>query len=355
MENGGTSIRDGVLLYCASYMSWPPPERYRHLLPSVLLAGGFFVDVLTFRTLRTDVTFALLGGYALAAAGGVALGERGSGAMRKAMPMVVQFAFGALLSSAFLFYWFGGAVAASWPVMLIVVALMAFNEAFRRVFLRPSIQFGVFAFVLFSYFTLLFPYMLQSLSAWVFLLGGAVATGVSLLLAEIATRTNAAWRPLKRRFRLTAVCTYAAFVILYFLNVIPPIPLSIRDAGAYHDVSVRDGQYILRAEPEDFLSRLWPGQTLRLERGEDGRIFAYTAIYAPTDLSTTIVHAWQRYDGTAGRWTDAGRSTYATRGGRQEGYRGYSYRTIQTPGRWRVIVETVRGQELGRIHFKVVE
>src|SRR5689334_10235007 len=103
----------GVLLYCPRSMPVPFLERYRHLLPSVLLCGGFFVDVLTFRTLRTDVTFALLGGYALAAAAGVALGERGSGAWRKVVPMMVQFAFGALLSSAFLFYWFGGAVAAS--------------------------------------------------------------------------------------------------------------------------------------------------------------------------------------------------------------------------------------------------
>jgi len=336
-------------------MSHPFLDRYRHLLPSVLLAGGFFVDVLTFRTLRTDVTFALLGGYALAAAAGVALGERGSGAWRKVLPMVVQFAFGSLLSSAFLFYWFGGAVAASWPVMLIVVALMAFNEAFRHVFLRPSVQFGVFAFTFFSYCTLLFPYVLHSLSAWVFLLGGAVATVVSLLLAEIATRANAAWRPLARRFRLTAVCTFAAFISLYFLNVIPPIPLSIRDAGAYHDVTVRGGEYLLEAEPENLLSHLWPGQTLHLEQGGDGRIYAYTAIFAPTELSTTIVHAWQRYDETTKRWVDAGRSTYATRGGRQEGYRGYSYRTIQSAGRWRVIVETVRGQELGRISFTIVE
>jgi hypothetical protein len=336
-------------------MPQPFPERVRQLLPSVLLGGGFFVDVITFRTLRPGVTFALLGGYALAAAAGMALGERGTGTLRKVVPMVVQFAFGALLSSAFLFYWFGGAVAASWPVMLIVVALMAFNEGFRQAFLRPSVQFGVFAFTLFSYFTLLFPFMLQSLSVWVFLLGGAVATGVSLLLAEIVTRTNATWRPLAGRFRLTAVCTYATFITLYFLNVIPPIPLSIRDAGAYHDVTVRGGAYALQAEPEDLLSRLWPGQTLRLEQGGDGRIYAYSAIYAPTSLSTVIVHQWQRYDETARRWVDDQRAAYATRGGRQEGYRGYSYRTIQTPGRWRVVIETERGQELGRIHFKIVE
>src|SRR5688572_21694928 len=101
-------------------------QRLRHLFPSILLGGGFFLDVLTFRTLQPSVTFIILGVYAIAAAVGVVHGGRGTGRLHKAVPMVLQFTFGALLSSAFLFYWFGGSVAASWPVMLVAVALMAF-------------------------------------------------------------------------------------------------------------------------------------------------------------------------------------------------------------------------------------
>jgi hypothetical protein len=332
----------------------PSLQRFRHLVPSALLGGGFFLDVLTFRTLQPSVTFGILGVYALAAATGVVIGDRGSTPLRRAMPMVVQFTFGALLSSAFLFYWFGGAVAASWPVMLVVVVLAALNERFRRSFLHPVIQFGVFAFVFFSYCTLLFPFFLSSLSAWVFLIGGAAATVGSLIVAEVVARTDNARRPLLGRLRLIAVGIYVAFVALYFLNVIPPIPLSIRDAGAYHDVKV-SGQYVLQGEPENFFQKLWPGQTLHLEQDGDGRIYAYTAIFSPTNLSAVIVHHWQRYDDATGRWVDVGRSSYSTRGGREAGYRGYSYRTILDVGRWRVIVETERGQELGRLNFTVIK
>src|SRR5688572_22686083 len=282
------------------------------------------------------------------------IGDRGSTSLRRMMPMVVQFTFGALLSSAFLFYWFGGAVAASWPVMLVVVVLAALNERFRRAFLHPVIQFGVFAFVFFSYCTLLFPFLLHSLSAWVFLLGGAVATVGSLIVAEAIARTDKARRPLLGRLRLISGGIYGTFAALYFLNVIPPIPLSIRDAGVYHDVKA-NGEYVLQGESENFLQKLWPGQTLHLERNGDGRIYAYTAIFAPTNLSTVLVHHWQRYDDAAGREVDAGRSSYSTRGGREAGYRGYSYRTISDAGRWRVIVETERGQELGRLHVTVIE
>lgn len=330
-------------------------HRYRHLLPSVLLFGGFLVDLVTFRTLQLQAMLLLSGGYALAAAFGLALGERGAGPLRTAVPVVTRYAFGKLLCLAFLFYWFGGTIAASWPLLLAVAAIIAFSETFRHVFLRPAVQFGGFAFVLASYGTLLFPFLLRSIDPWAFLLGGAAATAVTLLLGEIVTRTDAARRPLAGTFRLIALGTYAVFASAYFLNVIPPIPLAIREAGAYHDVRVQGGEYLLASEPENFFARLWPGQTLHLEKDGDGRIYAYAAIFAPENLSTTIVHDWQRYDETTKRWVDAGRSTYEARGGRDDGYRGYSYRTIREPGRWRVIIETARGQELGRIRFTVIE
>ncbi len=330
-------------------------NRYRHLFPSVLLGGGFFIDIFTFRTLQPETTFAILGAYAFAAAVGVGLGESGAGPLRKVVPLMVQFTFGALLSAAFLFYWFGGSVAASWPVMLATVGLMAFNERFRHLFLRPAVQFGVFVFTFFSYCTLLFPYLLRSVSAVVFVLGGTVATVGSLVVAEVMARTDATRRPLLQLFRKIAVGTYAAFLALYFLNVIPPIPLSIRDAGIYNDVTVTGGEYVLEGATENVVQKLWPGQTVYLSDDTDGRIYAYTAIFAPTDLATTIVHRWQRYDEDAGRWVNAGMgSSYVTRGGRAEGYRGYSYRTIRDAGRWRVLIETVRGQELGRLWFTVV-
>jgi hypothetical protein len=40
-------------------------------------------------------------------------------------------------------------------------------------------------------------------------------------------------------------------------------------------------------------------------------------------------------------------------GGRQEGYRGYSFKTNVPAGKWRVFVETPRGQVLGRYEFNV--
>lgn len=41
-------------------------------------------------------------------------------------------------------------------------------------------------------------------------------------------------------------------------------------------------------------------------------------------------------------------------GGRDEGYRAVTKKTNFQPGFWRVQVETMGGQEIGRINFEVV-
>lgn len=40
-------------------------------------------------------------------------------------------------------------------------------------------------------------------------------------------------------------------------------------------------------------------------------------------------------------------------GGRSGGYRGYSEKDNPEPGKWRVTIETVEGQTIGRLNFKI--
>ena len=45
--------------------------------------------------------------------------------------------------------------------------------------------------------------------------------------------------------------------------------------------------------------------------------------------------------------------SFTLSGGRDEGYRGYSLTSNLAPGKWRVRMETERGQVMGRIGFTV--
>jgi len=160
-------------------------EKHQRLLVPGLLLLGFLVDVLTFRSLQMRTMFVLLGVHAVVATACIVL----RGRSRFVAPVLLQFSFGALLSSSLLFYWFSGALSASWPIMALLILLMASNEVFRHVFLRPDVQIGVYAFVLISYFTALFPFMFRSIGPWMFVLGGASGVMVALALVGFI-----AWR-----------------------------------------------------------------------------------------------------------------------------------------------------------------
>ncbi len=138
---------------------------------------------------------------------------------------------------------------------------------------------------------------------------------------------------------------------LYFLNIIPPIPLAIRDAGPYHEILRENGSYTMMSEDYSILDKLIPGKTLHIQDGS--RIYVYSSIFAPGKLNAIIIHEWNYYDPKLDQWITKDSLAFPISGGRDAGYRGFSFKTDLEPGRWRVNIETSRGQVLGRVKFKI--
>jgi hypothetical protein len=65
-----------------------------------------------------------------------------------------------------------------------------------------------------------------------------------------------------------------------------------------------------------------------------------------------VCHVWSRK--TPDGWVQTDRLPFDISAGRENGYRGYTFKRGVTPGKWRVAVETMRGQTLGDITFDVV-
>lgn len=325
-------------------------KRYEPLLMPGFLFAGFLTDLFTFKTLQVRTTFEILGAYAAVTALCMLFvhARQPGGRAYAAAQFFVQFAFGALLSQSLLFYWFSGSASVSWPILAAVAGLMVSNEKFRAHLHRPLAQVTIFAFVLFSYGSLLFPFLMNSLDPLVFFVGGVSSTAFSLILVILLTRTEAL-RPRRKIMMSAVLAVFVAMNALYFGNIIPPIPLSLREAGIYNNVRRVGGDYELTGQEDSFFGRLLPGQTIKGD--EDGRLFAFAAVYAPTSLDTVIFHRWERYDVLKKAWVTTDRFSYAVHGGRDGGYRGYSYKSRIAAGKWRVTVETERGQVLGRMSF----
>ena len=148
---------------------------------------------------------------------------------------------------------------------------------------------------------------------------------------------------------------YISINAMYFTNIIPPIPLSLKEAGIYHDIArTIGGNYMVTYEDVrwyEYYKKYTP--VFHYTKGD--KVYFYSAVFSPTDLNTDIVHLWQYYDKTKGEWVESFRFSYHIVGGRDEGYRGYTFKENIFAGKWRVDVLTKRGQLLGRYKFKAVD
>ena len=338
-------------------------EKYERFLIPGFLVSGFVLDIITFRTLNIRTNLELQTMYAILC--GLALSYTHIydalkqppklavfGWLRFLAPFAEQLSIGSLLSSSLLFYWFSGSFSVSWPLFAIITGVMISSELFRNFYLRPSVQFSLYNFVLLSYFSLLLPFVLRSLSGWIFILSGTMSTLLVLLLILGLAMFAPQIKRQQASLFMASMMVFLVMAVFYFANLIPPLPLSIREAGIYHDVVRLNGEYTLVGEDETAWQSLVPGQTIHATPADT--IYAYTAIYAPATLSATIYHKWEYHDPSTGKWTEQARLHFIMRGGRPEGYRGYTTKTGLRAGRWRVTVQNQRGQVLGRLTFTVV-
>jgi hypothetical protein len=147
----------------------------------------------------------------------------------------------------------------------------------------------------------------------------------------------------------------------YFSGIIPPIPLALRDVGVYHSIvhstdSYGDSLYTVQAETStdpwwDFLHIIPDTEHVTTT---DSSLSVYSAIFAPTELSTAVVHRWEMYDTKTHKWVTLAQIAFPIDGGRNGGYRGYSTLSNLAPGKYQVIIELISGQVIGDEDFNVV-
>jgi len=267
---------------------------------------------------------------------------------------VMQFFFGGIFSTFLVFYFRSGTIVASWPFLVILAAAFIANERLKRHYARLTFQVSLIFLSFYAFAIYLMPILLHEISTAVFLLSGAVsiaAIGIFIVVLRIFSRERFAGSKWYLRGSIAAITI--AVNALYFLNLIPPLPLSLKDAGVYQSLVVNSpGNYTVQAEDQGPLAFFAWSETLHVAPGAP--VYAYTAIFAPTALSTNIIHEWQYYDAAQGGWTTRERITLAVTGGRDGGWRTFSEEPAPAAGPWRVNVETSRGELIGQLRFNII-
>jgi hypothetical protein len=268
--------------------------------------------------------------------------------------IIMQFMFGGLLSTFLIFYFRSGSIFVSWPFLLLLVVAFAANEWLRDRYARVSFQITFLYLCVFSFSIFSLPVIVNSIDPLIFLLSGLVSVVfIYLYLLLLKYFAKKAFVESKNILLVSLSGLFITINALYFFNIIPPIPLSIKDGQIYHSVEkMADGNYVVTQEKEQWTDFFKLYQEFRAVPGQP--LYAYSAIYSPTKLNARVVHEWQFYDEVKKGWITNTRIPLSVFGGRGGGYRTYSQKNNYTLGKWRVNVQTDRGQTIGRIYFKVI-
>jgi hypothetical protein len=337
--------------------------KFERPISSLSLLGGFIFDIVTLR--RIDalwdnlwiVGHLLIVAICIIAIHAIEINKGDEQNPAKAhfwLVTVLQFFFGGLLSTYLVFYFRSASLATSWPFILFLAAAFIVNESLKRHYVRLSFQISLFYLSLFSFMIYLVPILVHRIGAWVFILSGCASLFLMWLFVNVLkyfSKTNI--RINQNIIWLSVFGIFGAMNIFYFTNVIPPIPLSIKDAGVYHSIQRNtQGSYIVTEERTSWKNFFIPYDDFHVVTNDP--IYVYSAIYSPAALNITIIHNWQRYDEQTKRWIDQGNVSLNVLGGRENGFRTYSLRSNITPGKWHVNVETTRGQVIGIVRFTIV-
>ncbi|MDE2183593.1 MAG: DUF2914 domain-containing protein [Alphaproteobacteria bacterium] len=334
----------------------------RHMSAAGML-GGFAFDSVSYGRVDHAVTQTLLIVYLLAAASTITLlhflearpEKQGALAakLRAYLPAATQFALGTLWSAFLVFYARSGVLAASWPFLLILAAVFIGNEVFRVYHSRLIFTAILFFFALLSYAIFMVPVFTHTIGTFTFLLSGVAAVVVFAFFLRLLDKlSKGTLGDLKWKIAFGACAVFAVFNGLYFLNVLPPLPLALQKAGVFHSIKRVGAVYKAVGEPQSWTAYLGVPQVVHVTDNEP--VYVFSAIFAPISLSTTVVHTWQRYDDRRAQWVTQQRVTFAIIGGRKNGYRGYTRKSNVAPGLWRVDFDTVDGRLIGRTQFAVV-
>ena len=141
------------------------------------LVAGFIVDSLTLQKIDAWRENVWIAGNLLLAGICIILLNRSRISVRRHfwLSNIIQFSFGALLGSIFVFYFRSAALAVSWPFILLLLAAMVGNELFQKRYERFAFQLSFFYFSLFSFIIFIVPILIRRLNSWVFLLSGVAS------------------------------------------------------------------------------------------------------------------------------------------------------------------------------------
>lgn len=268
-------------------------------------------------------------------------------------PLAIQFILGGLFSSYVVFYFKSASLSKTMIFVGILAILLIANEFLESRLKNIYLQLALFFLAGFSFFIFFVPVLLKTMSIFTFIFSGILSLifvfGILYLLFK---KFHTIEKQKLIRISGMVIALYLLINLLYVYNLIPPIPLSLEMGAIYHSVKRQNDQYELKFEKPEWY-QFWKSSDSPFHYYEGDTVNCFVSIFAPTLLKKKIYHIWQWYNPETQNWLITDKLDYEIIGGRDGGYRGYTYKRNISPGEWRVNVVTEEELIIGRINFEI--
>lgn len=258
--------------------------------------------------------------------------------------LLLQFLFGGIFSALFILYFKSSGHLGTVLTALVLGGLLVGNEFMgKRYGQRFTLTWGLFGLNAILLMNFALPHAAGSLDpAWFYAstCGGALLThGLYRVAPGSPGRILPAWG------MAMLLLTAGRF------DMIAPVPLVKRDIVVGQQFSQHNGHYSLQVE----LAPAWAfwrdlSTTVQVPAGE--RLYGVSAVFAPLGVTAPLEHRWE-FREADGSWRAVNRIRFQSTGGREKGFRGYSWVSNPTPGDWRLIVATQDGRTIGQLPIRV--
>ena len=339
-------------------------KRHKKYLPVLFFIGGFIWDSLTLGSIDGWYSNTILFTYLISLTACLYIYNLADDdhwentflePYQQYAPLAVQFFLGGLSSAYVIFFFQSVTFTRTMVFFVILVILLLSNELLRDRISNKYLQFGAYFFVTFTFFTFFTPVLFGVMNTFLFIISGLISLLSSLAFITYiyakspSTRYDISW--LKMAGLILTI--YASINIFYYFNLIPPVPLSMQEGIVAYNVEKKEDIFIVSYEQSNVLN-IWETYDKTFNYSPSDTVYIFTSIFAPTDLTKSVQHQWQRYIPSSKQWRTTDSISYDVIGGRRGGFRGNTFKQNVAEGKWRVNVTTKEGLVLGRIDFTVI-
>jgi hypothetical protein len=262
---------------------------------------------------------------------------------------------GAALSFIFIYALRSAALTISWPLFVILFLCIIANEFAMTHDFRFNLDLGVFLIAMVFYIIFSMPFLLKVQNDKTFILSIIIALCISLVYIYFLKYTSESAQYETPRGYALAIGIPMFIGMLYFLNVIPAVPLLLNNGGVYHSVvRLENGSYVGKKEIDDRIFAKYRTPIYHFNPTDIG-VYFFSAVNAPAELTAPLSHVWEYYDDKLNKWIKITTVPFTLAGGRDEGYRAYSYKENITEGLWRVTVKVDGKRAVGQVKFQVIK